>query len=49
MLGQLCGNVESGFAALPDDARRLKAFRLNSGGWDEQVENIDAYLGSSAS
>ena len=41
--------VESGFSALPDDARRLEAFRLNSGGWDEQVENIGGYLESSAS
>jgi uncharacterized protein YndB with AHSA1/START domain len=31
---------ESGFAALPDEPRRIEAFRRNSGGWDIQAENI---------
>lgn len=36
--------VESGFDALPPD-RRQEAFRMNSGGWDIQVENIRAHVG----
>ena len=37
---------ESGFNALPDDARRLEAFRLNTQGWDEEAKNIAAYVES---
>jgi uncharacterized protein YndB with AHSA1/START domain len=37
--------VESGFDALPDH-RRDEAFRMNDGGWAEQVRNIKAYVES---
>ena len=35
---------ESGFSALPDDPRRLEAFRMNAKGWDEQARNIAAHV-----
>jgi uncharacterized protein YndB with AHSA1/START domain len=35
--------VESGFDALPEK-RRDEAFRMNSGGWDVQVENVRRHL-----
>jgi uncharacterized protein YndB with AHSA1/START domain len=35
---------ESGFAALPDDRRRVDAFRMNTGGWNEQARNIAAHV-----
>lgn len=35
--------VESGFDAIPA-ARRDEAYRMNSGGWEEQMRNIDAHL-----
>ena len=35
---------ESGFAALPDDARRVDALRMNTQGWDEQARNIVAHV-----
>jgi uncharacterized protein YndB with AHSA1/START domain len=35
--------TESGFDALPAD-RRDEAFRMNEGGWSEQVRNIAAYV-----
>ena len=35
---------ESGFAALPDDARRVDALRLNTQGWNAQVEHIAAHV-----
>ena len=38
--------TESGFAALPDDPRRIEALRLNSQGWSEQVQNITAHVES---
>lgn len=37
--GTLLRVVESGFDKLPDK-RRLEAFRMNEGGWGEQVKNI---------
>ena len=37
---------ESGFSALPDDDRRLEAFRSNSDGWQHQIENIRSYVES---
>lgn len=37
---------ESGFSALPDDDRREDAFRLNSGGWDQQQHSIKRYVES---
>ncbi|WP_053151639.1 SRPBCC family protein [Pseudomonas sp. P97.38] len=44
--GTLLKVVESGFNAIPE-ARRLKAFRMDSRGWDEQMANIEAFLGKS--
>lgn len=35
--------TESGFDAIPA-ARRDEAFRMNSGGWAEQIKNIEAYV-----
>jgi uncharacterized protein YndB with AHSA1/START domain len=35
--------VESGFDALPEQ-RRDDAFRMNSGGWDVQVDNIRRHV-----
>jgi uncharacterized protein YndB with AHSA1/START domain len=37
--------VESGFDAIPEH-RRAEAFRMNSGGWDAQMENIRAHVES---
>lgn len=37
---------ESGFSKLPDDARRVEAFRLNAEGWSEEIENIAAHVES---
>ncbi|MBC3349574.1 SRPBCC family protein [Pseudomonas sp. SWRI196] len=41
--GTLLKVVESGFNGIPQ-ARRLKAFRMDSRGWDEQMANIEAFL-----
>ncbi len=41
--GILLRVVESGFDAVPE-ARRQKAFKMNSRGWDEQMSNIETYL-----
>ncbi len=35
--------VESGFDAIPL-SRRAEAFRMNSGGWAMQLQNIEAYV-----
>jgi uncharacterized protein YndB with AHSA1/START domain len=35
--------VESGFDRIPL-ARRAEAFRMNDGGWTEQVKNIERYV-----
>lgn len=35
--------VESGFDKLPPE-RRQEAFRMNSGGWDEQMKNIAKHV-----
>lgn len=37
--------TESGFDAIPAH-RRLDAFRMNSGGWSIQVENIEKHVAS---
>ncbi|ODA68166.1 hypothetical protein A7A08_01337 [Methyloligella halotolerans] len=37
--------VESGFDELPPE-RRDEAFRMNEGGWAQQVENVKAYVES---
>ena len=41
--GILLSVVESGFDKIPP-ARRLEAFRLNSGGWDAQMGNIEKHV-----
>lgn len=41
--GTLLRLVESGFDNVPL-ARRQEAFRMNSGGWDEQMKNIEKYV-----
>jgi len=35
--------VESGFDRVPL-ARRAEAFRMNSDGWSEQMQNIERYV-----
>jgi uncharacterized protein YndB with AHSA1/START domain len=42
--GTLLRIVESGFAQIPE-ARRAKAFEMNSHGWSEQLSNIQRHLG----
>lgn len=37
--------TESGFDRIPPQ-RRAEAFRMNEGGWEEQMENIRAHLGA---
>lgn len=44
--GTLLRVVESGFNNIPE-ARRLKAFRMDSRGWDEQMANIEEFLSRS--
>jgi uncharacterized protein YndB with AHSA1/START domain len=41
--GILLRVVESGFDKVPQ-ARRQKAFKMNSRGWDEQMRNIEKHL-----
>jgi len=41
--GTLLSVTESGFDKIPS-ARRAEAFRMNSGGWEQQMENIEAYV-----
>ena len=43
--GTLLKVVESGFDKLPPQ-RRGEAFRMNSGGWQTQMENISGYVAS---
>jgi uncharacterized protein YndB with AHSA1/START domain len=38
--------VESGFDNVPP-SRRLHAFRMNSGGWDAQLKNIERHVAAS--
>ena len=38
--------TESGFNALPDDARRIDALRRNTKGWDQQAKNIASHVES---
>jgi uncharacterized protein YndB with AHSA1/START domain len=42
--GTLLRVTESGFDKIPRD-RRLEAFRMNEGGWTEQMKNIERYVG----
>jgi uncharacterized protein YndB with AHSA1/START domain len=44
--GTLLRMVESGFDNVPP-ARRLEAFRMNSGGWDQQMKNIEKHVAAS--
>ena len=44
--GTLLSVVESGFDNIPA-ARRDEAFRMNSGGWEAQMNNIAKHLGES--
>jgi uncharacterized protein YndB with AHSA1/START domain len=44
--GTLLTVVESGFDKLPP-ARRRDAFRMNSGGWDQQMQNIEKHVTTS--
>jgi len=44
--GTLLSVVESGFDRIPPE-RRLTAFRMNSGGWEEQVRNIERHVAAS--
>jgi uncharacterized protein YndB with AHSA1/START domain len=41
--GTLLTLTESGFSKLPAD-RRLEAFRMNEGGWAEQMKNIERHV-----
>ena len=41
--GTLLSVVESGFDKVPL-SRRLEAFRMNSGGWDVQMKNIERHV-----
>ena len=41
--GVLLKCVESGFDSIPP-SRRLEAFRMNSGGWDQQMKNIEKHV-----
>lgn len=42
--GTLLVVTESGFDAIPA-ARRAEAFRMNDGGWAEQMKNIESHVG----
>lgn len=46
--GTLLTITESGFEKIPAD-RRSEAFRMNEGGWAEQVKNIERYVTEHAS
>ena len=35
--------TETGFDAIPKD-RRFEAFRMNEGGWTEQMKNIQRHV-----
>ncbi|HVP72664.1 MAG TPA: SRPBCC family protein [Phycisphaerales bacterium] len=41
--GTLLHVTESGFDSIPI-ARRAEAFRMNSGGWEQQLKNIEAHV-----
>jgi uncharacterized protein YndB with AHSA1/START domain len=42
--GTLLTVVESGFDRIPS-GRRDEAFRMNSGGWEQQLKNIERHVG----
>jgi uncharacterized protein YndB with AHSA1/START domain len=41
--GTLLTVTESGFEKIPSD-RRSEAFRMNEGGWSEQLKNIESHV-----
>ena len=41
--GTMLSVVESGFDSVPG-SRRIEAFRMNSGGWSEQMKNVEKYV-----
>jgi uncharacterized protein YndB with AHSA1/START domain len=41
--GTLLVLTESGFDKIPSE-RRLEAYRMNDGGWTEQMKNIESYV-----
>lgn len=43
--GTLLRVVESGFDQIPVE-RRDEVYRMNSGGWEEQMKNIETYVGT---
>jgi uncharacterized protein YndB with AHSA1/START domain len=45
--GTLLTVTESGFNKLPDDRREQK-YKGNEGGWEQQMKNIEGYLGEHA-
>ncbi|HET8667970.1 MAG TPA: SRPBCC family protein [Terriglobales bacterium] len=45
--GTLLLLTESGFDKIPAH-RRLEAFRMNDGGWTEQMKNIESYVGQTS-
>lgn len=45
--GTMLTVVESGFDLIPPE-RRMDAFRINSSGWDEQVNNVRKHLTGAA-
>lgn len=45
--GTMLTVVESGFDRIPPE-RRQEAFRINSGGWDAQVDNIRKHVAGAA-
>ena len=45
--GTLLLLTESGFDKIPED-RRLEAFRMNDGGWTEQMKNIENHVAQTA-
>lgn len=46
-IGTLLTLTESGFDSIPA-ARRDLAFRMNSGGWEAQLKNINAHVAASS-
>ena len=45
--GTLLVVTESGFDKIPAE-RRADAFRMNDGGWAEQMKNIESYVGQNS-
>jgi uncharacterized protein YndB with AHSA1/START domain len=43
-IGTLLLLTESGFDKIPSN-RRIEAFRMNDGGWTEQMKNIERHVG----